>query len=322
MHPTAATMRAELSWDEFRLVKAIADSRSLTGAAELLGLNHSTVFRRLAALEKSIGARLFERSRAGYQTTGAGDEMVAVAAKMADSIIEFERRVAGRDAKPTGQLRVTTVEAIGQHFMPAIMTQFQTQNPGVVIELILSNSSLNLSRRDADVAIRVTNDPPETLVGRRICAVRWGIYCRRDLVSALGSRPIDNAPFVGYYEGLAPAVRRWIEAQIRPERLAAKVNSIHSMLELATHGFGATLLPCFLGDPCAALVRIAKSPRDVDVGLWILTHSDLRRSARVRAFMDFAGAELARHRRTIEGAENEEEPDPAPFTASPAVSKP
>jgi len=308
--PTAAAMNAELSWDEFRLVKAIADSRSLTGAAERLGLNHSTVFRRLAALEKSIGARLFERSRSGYLTTGPGDEMVALAAKMADSIVEFERRIAGRDAKPTGQLRVTTVEAIGQHFMPPIMAQFQTQNPGVVIELILSNNSLNLSRRDADVAIRVTNDPPETLVGRRICAVRWGIYCRHDLASALGSTPIDSAPFVGYCESLGPtAVRRWIETQIRPERLAARVNSIHSMLELATHGFGAALLPCFLGDPRPALVRIGKPPRDIDLGLWILTHSDLRRSARVRAFMDFAGAELSRHRGTIEGVENDE---PAP----------
>ena len=193
-------MGAELSWDEFRLVKAIADSRSLTGAAELLGLNHSTVFRRLAALEKSIGARLFERSRSGYRTTAAGNEMVALATTMASSIVDFERRVAGRDAKPVGELRVTTAEAIGQHFMPAIMAQFQTHNPGVVIELILSNSALNLSRRDADVAIRLTNDPPEMLVGRRICSVRWGIYCRRDIGSGPNLSSIDSVSFIGYCE--------------------------------------------------------------------------------------------------------------------------
>jgi DNA-binding transcriptional LysR family regulator len=322
LHRTAAAMRAELSWDEFRLVKAIADSRSLANAAELLGLNHSTVFRRLAALEESIGARLFERSRSGYRTTAAGNEMVALATTMADSIVDFERRVAGRDAKPTGQLRVTTVEAIGQHFMPAIMAQFQTQNPGVVIELILSNNTLNLSRRDADVAIRMTNDPPETLVGRRICAVRWGIYCRRDLVSAPGSRTADSAPFIGFCESFGPAAaRRWIETQIRAERLAARVNSIHSMLELATQGFGSALLPCFLGDPRKALVRIGQPPSDVDVGLWILTHTDLRRSARVRAFMDFAGAELAKHRRMIEGAQSDEQAAVVPFPTTPAGSK-
>jgi DNA-binding transcriptional LysR family regulator len=315
-------MSAELSWDEFRLVKAIADSRSLAGAAELLGLNHSTVFRRLAALEKSIGARLFERSRSSYRTTAVGDEMVTLATKMADSIVEFERRVVGRDAKPTGHLRVTTIEAIGQHFMPAIMAQFQTQNPGVVIELVLCNSTLNLSRRDADVAIRVTNDPPQTLVGRRICAVRWGIYCRCDLVSAFGSRTVDSAPFIGFYERLGPAAaRRWIETQIPPERLAARVNSIHSILELVTQGFGAALLPCFLGDPRKALVRIGQPPSDVDVGLWILTHSDLRRSARVRAFMDFAGAELAKHRRMIEGVEGDEHAAAALFPTTRADFK-
>ena len=118
-------MNAELSWDEFRLVKAISDSGSLGGAADILGLNHSTVFRRLAALETTVGLRLFERSRDGYRPTGAGEEMIALATTMADSIVEFERRVAGRDVKPTGQLRVTTIEAVGQHLLPAIMAQFR-----------------------------------------------------------------------------------------------------------------------------------------------------------------------------------------------------
>ncbi len=133
-------MNAELSWDEFRLVKAISDSGSLGGAADILGLNHSTVFRRLAALETTVGVRLFERSRDGYRPTSAGEEMIALATTMADSIVEFERRIAGRDVKPTGQLRVTTLESVGQHLLPAIMAQFQAQTPGVVIDLILSES--------------------------------------------------------------------------------------------------------------------------------------------------------------------------------------
>jgi DNA-binding transcriptional LysR family regulator len=298
-------MSAELSWDEFRLVKAISDSGSLGGAADILGLNHSTVFRRLAALETTVGVRLFERSRDGYRPTSAGEEMIALATTMADSIVEFERRIAGRDVKPTGQLRVTTLESLGQHLLPAIMAQFQAQTPGVVIDLILSNHILNLSRRDADVAIRVTNDPPETLVGRRICAVRWAIYCRRDLVASLG--PLESTPFIGFGENFGPAsARRWIETHIQPGQLAAKVNSTLNMRELAIHGFGAALLPCFLGDASAALIRLARPLADLDMGLWILTHSDLRRSARVRAFMDFAGAELAKHRRTLEGAEGED----------------
>jgi DNA-binding transcriptional LysR family regulator len=295
-------MNSGLSWDEFRLVKSIAEARSLIGAAELLGVNHSTVFRRLAAVESAVGARLFDRSRAGYEPTSAGEEMIALASTMAESVLEFERRVAGRDIKPTGELSVTTPEAIGQHFMPAIVAQFQAQNPGIVVELILSNQSLNLSRRDADIAIRLTNDPPESLVGRRICTGRWAVYCRRDLITELGSEPIDSVAFIGFSDNFVSAPgRRWIEANVPPERLVAKANSAHCLLQLALLGFGATLLPCFLGDRSPDLTRVGNLLPELDLGLWMLTHSDLRRSARVRAFMDFAGAELTKHRRAIEG---------------------
>jgi DNA-binding transcriptional LysR family regulator len=294
-----------LSWDEFRLVKSIAEARSLVGAAERLGVNHSTVFRRLAAVESAVGARLFERSRAGYEPTAAGEEMIALASTMADSVLEFERRVAGRDIKPTGELSVTTPEAIGQHFMPGIVAQFQAQNPGVVVELILSDQSLNLSRRDADIAIRMTNDPPETLVGRRICTGRWSVYRRRDLAAESGSAPADSVAFIGFGDNFGPApARRWIEANIPPGRLVAKANSAHCMLQLALQGFGATLLPCFLGDRCPDLARVGYLLPELDIGVWMLTHSDLRRSARVRGFMDFAGAELTKQRRAIEGEES------------------
>ena len=304
----AEAMNEDLSWDEFRLVKAIADSRSLGGAADLLGLNHSTVFRRLAALEKTVGAHLFERSRSGYEPTAAGDEMIALASNMADSIIEFERRVAGRDFKAVGQLRVTAPEAIGQHFMPAIMAQFQARNPGMMIELVLSDQVLNLSRREAEVAFRLTNEPTDTLVGRRICTVRWAVYGAHDLVAALGAKSADSLPFVSYCDGYGPpSIRRWLETQVSPGRIAAKVNSVPNVLGLAVHGIGAALLPCYLGDRCSALTRLGARQQDLDVGLWLLTHSDLRRSGRVRAFMDFAAAEMAKQRRAMEGPDGEEE---------------
>jgi DNA-binding transcriptional LysR family regulator len=297
-------MSPDLSWDEFRLVKSIADARSLAGAAERLGVNQSTVFRRLAALEAAVGARLFDRSRAGYEPTVAGEDMIALATTMAESIIEFERRVAGRDVKPTGELSVTVPIAIGLHFMPAIVAEFQVVNPGVVVELILSNQALDLSRRGADVAVRLTNDPPEALVGRRICTARYCVYRRRDIAAEPGAEAIESIPFIGYGDALAPASgRRWIETHVDRGRIAAKADSANCMLELARRGVGAALLPCFLGDRSPDLVRIGYPPPELDAGLWTLTHADLRRAARVRAFMDFAGAELTKHRRVIEGEE-------------------
>src|SRR5271156_1316427 len=226
-------MNSGLSWDEFRLVKSIAEARSLVGAAETLGVNHSTVFRRLAAVEAAVGARLFERARAGYEPTAAGEEMIALATTMAESVQEFERRVAGRDVKPTGELTVTVPGAVGLHLMPGIVAEFRAQHPGVVVALILSNQMLDLSRRDADVAIRLTNDPPETLVGRRICTGRWAVYRRRDTAGGAEADTTEPFSFIGYGATLAPASgRRWIEANVDPARIVAKANSAHCMLEL------------------------------------------------------------------------------------------
>ena len=142
-------------------------------------------------MESAVGARLFEPFPHRIRTNGGRRRNDRARDHNGQVGHEFERRVAGRDVKPTGELSVTTAEAIGQHFMPEIVAQFQAQNPGIAVELILSNQSLNLSRRDADIAIRLTNDPQESLVGRRICTVRWGVYCRRDLIGELGSAATD-----------------------------------------------------------------------------------------------------------------------------------
>ncbi|MGD0639208.1 MAG: LysR family transcriptional regulator [Roseiarcus sp.] len=299
-------MNSALDWDEFRLVKAIADARSLVGAAEALGLNHSTIFRRLGAIETAIGARLFERSRTGYQPTAAGDEMIGLATAMADSIIEFERRVAGRDVKPTGELRVTMVDAFAVSLLPPIIARFRAVNPGVQLDLMVAAQTLNLSRRVADVAIRTTKEPPEARVGRRICVCRWAVYCSAGVAAEFGPRVVAAAPWIGFGENFAPPLgKRWIDENIGPRRQVCRVNSVLGMAEATAVGVGAAILPCFIGDQRPELTRIGVPQPELDVDLWILTHADLRHSARVRAFMELAGAELVKMRKVIEGSVGE-----------------
>jgi DNA-binding transcriptional LysR family regulator len=228
--------------------------------------------------------------------------MIALARSMAEMIADFERRVAGRDVRPTGELRVTTVDAMATYFARAVFAKFRAQNPGVVLEVILSARNLNLSRRDAEVAIRATNEPQEALVGRKICTLRWSVYATPAIKAAYGPRVVAEAPWIGFGENYGPARgRRWIEAHIAKGRQAYKVNSLLSMTELAAQGVGAAILPCFVGDQRPELWRVGGAEPDLDVGLWILTHADLRHSARVRAFMDFAGTELTKIRGLIEG---------------------
>jgi len=284
------------------LVKAVADSRSLVGAAEALGLNHSTVFRRLGAIEATLGAQLFERSRSGYQPTAAGEEMVALATSMSESIVDFERRVAGRDVKPTGELRITTVDSVAVYLLAPMLAHFRRLNPGVHLDLILAAQNLNLSRRDADVAVRATNEPPETLIGRRIGPIRWAVYGSQSLVQEFGAKAIEEAPWIGFGEGFGAHVgRRWVERVVGPRRQVWRVNSVMSMAEAIASDGGVALLPCFVGDHHADIARIGAPMPELDVDLWILTHPDLRQAARVRAFMEIVGADLAKARKRLEG---------------------
>jgi DNA-binding transcriptional LysR family regulator len=299
----AGVMNSPLSWDEFRLVKAIADSRSLVGAAELLGLNHSTVFRRLGAIETTLGAQLFERSRAGYEPTPAGEEMVTLATTMSESIIEFERHVAGRDVKPTGELRITTVDSVAVYLLGPILARFRSLYPGVHLDVILAAQNLNLSRRDADVAIRATNEPPETLIGRRIGPIRWAAYGSIPLADEIGERVFTDGSWMGFGDNFsAHTGKRWMERTIGQKRQVWRVNSVLSMAEAVAAGGGAGLLPCFVGDHREDLKRIGAPLPELDIDLWILTHPDLRQAARVRAFMDSVGADLIKARKVLEGA--------------------
>jgi DNA-binding transcriptional LysR family regulator len=302
-------MNASLSWDEFRLVKAIADARSLVGAADALGLNHSTIFRRLAAIEKTLGARLFERSRAGYQPTAAGEEMVALAAVMADSVVDFERRAAGRDVKPSGELRVTTADWIAIHLLAPVFARFRKLDPGVHLDVILASQQLNLARRDADVAIRATNDPKQTPCRRRPMLrsiQRRPLGAPRPspkLGLEFGSKLLTEAPWIGFGEGLgAPSGRRWIDRNIGRRRQGIRVNSLVSIAEMIAAGAGAGVLPCFVGDIRADLTRVGEPIRELDVDLWVLTHPDMRHAARVRAFTNHVGGQLVKLRKRLEGA--------------------
>lgn len=293
-----------LSWDDFRYVKAVADHRSLAGAADALGVNHSTVFRRLGQVEERLGSRLFERSRAGYALTPCGEEMVRLAERMGDEIVAFERQVTGHDLRPSGELRLTTNDTLIVHLLPDILAGFRQAFPEIVLDVVVSNQSLNLSKRDADVALRATNRPPEALIGRRVAGIAWAVYGP----AAMTGTPFDphldarRHDWIGVGDalgGLRPA--KWLQEHAGAERIVYKVDTVLGLAEAVKAGIGLALLPCFIAAVTPGLVRLAPADPELEGGLWLLTHPDLRQTARVRAFMDFTAAEIARRRKMIEG---------------------
>lgn len=295
-------MNSPTSWDDFRLVKAISDQQSLVGAAESLGLNHSTVFRRLGALESTLKTRIFERSRNGYTPTAAGERMVALADQMANEINGFELKCAGRDVQPSGELRVATNDTMLIHLLTPIFAGFTKAFPDIRLDIVVSNAALNLSKRDADIAIRATANPPETLVGRNIGAIAWAEYAATALVESKSVPERHEARWVGYGDNLSGLMaNRQLEHKFEDKQIVYRVNTVLGLAEAVAANIGLGYLPCFIGDRMPGITRVSEPLAEPLSHLWLLTHPELRDAARVRAFMTFVGAELVKQRRALDG---------------------
>lgn len=292
----------EIVWDEFRLVRAIAEARSLAGAADALGINHSTVFRRLGALEKTIGARLFERSRAGYAPTAAGEKMVELANRIADDIVDLERKITGQDLRPSGDLRVTTNDALLVHLLSEVFVGFRAAYPEINLDIVVGNEPLNLSKRDADIAVRATERPPESLIGRRLAGIRWAIYTSSGQAPKSFSAPdARRYDWIGLSDGIGgQRPTRWLLEHAGAERIVYRLNTVLGLAEAVAAGGGMALIPCFIGAVMPGLTRVAFPEPEIEAGLWLLTHPDLKNTARVRAFMDYTAAEIGKRRPLIE----------------------
>lgn len=298
---------SKLAWDDFRLIKAIADAGGLTGAAAALGVNHSTVFRRLGQIEDQLGHALFERRKTGYVATSAGEEMTALASRIDDDVTAFGRRLAGRDLAPSGELRITTTDTLYLHVLLPIFAAFRAAHPLIRLDIVIASQTLNLSRRDADVAIRASDSPGETLVGRRIATLSWAVYARADAPTTEEEAADPVLLFRRDWVALGDPLgyvkaARYVRDHVPAERIALRSSAVLGLTEAVERGIGIGPLPCFIADQRPGLVRLLPPDPDFSTGLWILTHPDIRHAPRVRAFMDFVGGELAKRKALIEGA--------------------
>jgi DNA-binding transcriptional LysR family regulator len=294
-----------LSWDDFRYVKAIADTKSLAGAAEALNVNHSTVFRRLGLIEQELGTRLFERGRAGYSLTPSGEEMVQLAGHLGESILCFERKVTGQDLRPAGELRVTTSDLILLHLLTDILVGFRQNYPEIILDIVVSNRVFNLSKRDADVAVRATYQEPEGLTGRRAARIAWAVFGPEKLAGQPFDPDIDSPKHDWITFADAASIARagkWLKEHVDPDRIAFKTNTMVGLAEAAAGGVGIVLLPCFVGTAVTGLAQLSPVLPELEGELWLLTHPDLRNTARVRSFLDYCEAEIGKRRKVIEGS--------------------
>lgn len=296
----------KLIWDDLRVIKAIGENGGLAAAAAALGVNHSTISRRLSAVEETLGVVLFDRRRSGYAPTAAGAELVALGERVEQDILGVARRVSGHAQGHTGDLRVTTSDALLLDFLTPIIADFRTDNPEIRVEVIVKNRPLNLARGDSDIAFRATIAPPENLFGRKAATVAWAVYGRRIDYIGVSPSPAElyQRQWASYGSGLS-GLRAFgfVEDRVPRENIVYRSDSVAGAAAAIAAGIGIGFLPCMHGDLMPTLVRISPVQPEVFDELWILTHPDIRKSGRVYAFMEHCTRAITRQRDFIEGRE-------------------
>lgn len=281
-----------LDWDDLKVVLTVADEGSVRRAAVVLGQHHTTVTRRLDQFEKRLGVVLFDRTSTGLQLNGHGLSVVAHAQRVAGEVEDLERNLLGLDQRLQGPVRLTLPEVVASHLLMTELAQFSEQHPEITLELVPTHEALDIRKRDADVAVRVTDRPPEHLVGRSLGRFAVAPYVHR-LASVpfgwIGAGPGEHVD-AGWHDQFCPGAPVLMRCNNPVVRLAA-----------VRAAAGVAVLPCALADPHDELCRLAASVPMDGGEIWLLTHPDLRNAARVRALMAHLTEAFAQQRGALLG---------------------
>ncbi len=291
-----------IDWDDVRYFLAIARGGSVRSAAGHLGVNHSTVLRRVARLEERLGVQMFEKLPSGYRLTAAGEEVLELAAQMETSSLQLETRVFGRDQSVRGLLRVTLTPILASHLLMPDLADFARLHPEIEMEILSSGELANLTNREADVALRVVYDRktlPLNLHGLKGPELFGGVYISRDRLAA--------------WRAGSPDPLRWIiismhgipdwanEGEVRITGVPFRVTDAAAEIAAVRQGLGITTLPCFVGDADPLLARVPGTDLHMYGTLWTLTQGETRKTKRVRLFTEFVSRRLATHAPLLAG---------------------
>ena len=282
--------RMELDWSDLSVFLAVARCGSLAKAASKLNVTHSTIFRRINSLESAVGVKLFTRLPEGYRLTAIGTEVLGHVEQVSGLIDELQRLLENQNDTPQGTINVTAPHNLAYRYLPPFVAEFRRLYPGIHINLIVSNDDLNLSRREADLAIRATSAPPEHLIAHKLCSLAWGAYASATYLAEHGA-PSDETSLrqhsiISAHESLLrlPAYN-WVDRNVSQQRIVARCNDLVSMSALAAAGVGIALLPDDQAKP--ALERLFTFAPGKHSDLWVLTHPDLRDNRRLALFKTF-----------------------------------
>jgi DNA-binding transcriptional LysR family regulator len=288
-----------MDWGDLKFFFEFAQRGSLSAAAQNLGVDHSTVARRIEALEQHLGVNLVDRLPRAYHLTAVGERILDLTRQVEAGILDIERFARGTDLSPKGVVRLSGPPAITSHFFAPRMLTLRQRYPDLQVELIGEPRQTSLSRREADLALRLFNPREKDFVARHIATVGYGLY---GSVAYLAGRERDAWDYLGYDESLDHVPQqRWLKTLAGDKALALRTNDLTTLLMAVRAGGGVAALPHILAYEDASLQAVATDAPPPARSLWLLFHRDLGRSPRVRAVIDHLVAITAEARAAFGG---------------------
>ena len=287
----ANTLKDNLNWDDLRIFLSLCRAGSVRATGEALGISHSTVARRIDGFERDLDVRLFDRLSTGFSLTQAGEDLLQASTQIEEELFAATRRITGQDARMVGEVRVTLPDVLATHLLMPDLLQFSQRFPEIDLEIIASYEVLNISQREADIALRLLSaggQPPEHLVGRKLVSACRCAYATPEYLDTHDLTDTDNptARWIGWDDQVR--FPDWVRASAYPHvPVYGRLNNALMQLRAAKVGMGLAMLPCFMGDAQPDLVRLPGETPLNNFDLWILTHHDLRDTARMREFRQY-----------------------------------
>jgi DNA-binding transcriptional LysR family regulator len=278
-----------MDWNSLKVFLAIARRGSLSGAAKELGVNHSTIFRRLNTFEQETGSQLFERIDNRYELTSLGHELLDVAQNIEDSFDGINRHIVGNDFQPKGSVKITAPNNIAYRYLPRYISEFNILYPEIHIELLVSNQEFNMSNRQADIAVRATPSPPEHLIGRQVSILQWSVFGSKRYEDKFGLPKDINELKSHSLIGATGAMSRlpafiWLDKHFA-HQVKTRCDDLTAMSYFVEAGQGLAFLP---DDQLRPEILKLFSVKDSKPSyLWLLTHPDLRNVERIKLVMQY-----------------------------------
>lgn len=285
------------NWDDLKIFLAITRSGTIRGGAESLQANHTTLARRLTVLEDRMGARLFDRSKQGLVLTQLGEDLLPHAQRVEEEMTAAARVIVGRDAQPSGTVYLTLPHGLAMTSIMEDLSAFADLYPDISLNMTFTNEVADLTRREADVSLRVAYEVSDDVVGRKLVQMSQAAYCTRGYAARVRDNGGEGLHLIGWHEPEGDVTAKWVQESCYPKaQLKHRVSELVPLISLAAAGLGMAYLACNIGDRHPGLIRAPFQTPLPYRFLWLLLHRDLRNTARVRLFVDFLAQRITERR--------------------------